>query len=324
MESMPRIVFYGTPDFAVPSLEALVGHGFPVAGVVTAPDRPSGRGLQLVEPAIKKSATKLGVPVLQPTNLKSEDFFQDLQYLKPDLQVVVAFRMLPRRVWDLPRLGTFNLHASLLPQFRGAAPINHAILAGVTKTGVTTFLIDDQIDTGSLLLQEEVLIDPDENAGMLYERLKKKGAKLVIRTASDLASGNLKSKPQHTMCNADVTLLPAPKISRKDLELDWHQPVDLVYNRIRAFSPVPGIMIDLPTKDGGKLQVKIRSARKNVFDDTDPVIEPGTLIFDGKKHLGIAAKGGFIEFLELQPTGKTTMDIHSFLNGFGAKLHQNP
>lgn len=320
----PRIVFYGTPDFAVASLKAIVDQGFPVVGVVTVQDKPSGRGLRMVESSVKQSALQLKIPVLQPANLKSDDFLGELEQLNPDIQVVVAFRMLPRRVWELPRMGTFNLHASLLPQYRGAAPINHAILAGEKKTGVTTFLIDEQIDTGSVLMQEEVAIGPDENAGELYERLKECGARLVVETIKQMVSGKLESRPQRVLSPPDTLLRRAPKITRDDLKINWNLPVQDIYNRIRAFSPYPGIILGLPLKEGGMLEVKIREARMRKPEAAGMAIEPGMMVTDGKRSLEMAAKDGFIQFIQLQPLGRGIMDVTSFLNGFGAKLRQNP
>ncbi len=318
MERYPRIVFFGTPEFAVASLDALVVSGFDVVGVVTAPDKPAGRGLNLAESAVKKYALACGLPIFQPANLKSPDFLQSLSELKSDLQIVVAFRMLPREVWTMPVLGTFNLHASLLPQYRGAAPINRAIMNGETETGVTTFFINEKIDTGAILLQMKTGIGPDETAGQLHDRLMKSGAHMVVETVKRIKEGTISSVDQAKILQISVPLKLAPKIYREDMIVDWNLDVDQVYNKIRGLTPFPGAFSEIRLKDGSHLPVKIMSVRI----DRDPVSSssPGMIITDRKRFLKISAIRGAILIHSLQPAGKKLMNISDFLNGFGSKL----
>ena len=314
----PRLVFFGTPEFAVASLDALVASGFDIAGVVTAPDKPAGRGLSLAEPAVKKYALACGLPFFQPTNLKSPDFLQTLAELKPDLQVVVAFRMLPREVWEMPSLGTFNLHASLLPQYRGAAPINHAIINGETETGVTTFFINEKIDTGAILLQTRTGIRPDETAGQLHDKLMKDGAQLVIETVKRITEGTISPVDQTEIVPRAVSLKPAPKIYSKNTIIDWNREVDKVYNQIRGLTPFPGSFSEIRMKDGSHLRIKIVSAQI----DKSPVssFSPGMVTTDRKRFLKISAVHGAILIHSLQPAARKLMNIGEFLNGFGSKL----
>jgi len=318
MEGYPRIVFFGTPEFAVASLDALVMSGFDVVSVVTAPDKPAGRGLNLAESAVKKYALACSLPIFQPANLKSPDFLQSLSELKPDLQIVVAFRMLPREVWAMPVLGTFNLHASLLPQYRGAAPINRAIMNGETETGVTTFFINEKIDTGAILLQMKTGIGPDETAGQLHDRLMKSGAHMVVETVKRIKEGTISSVDQAKILQISVPLKPAPKIHREDMIVDWNLDVDQVYNKIRGLTPFPGAFSEIRLKDGSRLPIKIVSIRI----DRDPVSSsfPGMIITDRKRFLKISAIRGAILIHSLQPAAKKLMNISDFLNGFGSKL----
>ncbi|MBN1198936.1 MAG: methionyl-tRNA formyltransferase [Bacteroidales bacterium] len=319
MSQSPGIIFYGTPDFAVPSLDALVKEGFRVVGVVTVPDREAGRGLSLSQSAVKKYALGQNLPILQPEKLKALEFLQALEDLEPDLQVVVAFRMLPKEVWSLPRLGTFNLHASLLPQYRGAAPINRAIMNGEHETGVTTFFINEEIDTGALLLQEHVTIDPNENAGELHDRLMNIGAGLVVQTIRGILAGNLHPVAQEFQGPSQATLKPAPKLNKEDLHLNWEREIQEVYNQIRGLTPFPGVWTELRLKNGSSMNIKIGSAR--IADEPlSASVPPGSCLTDHKRFLKVAARNGYIDILTLQPASKKMMKVSEFLNGSGTLL----
>lgn len=319
MERKPRIVFFGTPEFAVASLDALVRAGCLVTGVVTAPDKPAGRGLTVSQSAVKRYAQKHGLPLFQPDKLRSGEFHDTLSQLNPDLQVVVAFRMLPHEVWSLPPFGTFNLHASLLPQYRGAAPINRVIMNGETETGMTTFYINDEIDTGAILMQERIPIDPDENAGELHDRMMTFGAGLVVKTVEGIAAGTITSLSQDLMANDPGTLKPAPKIQKSDTVINWNQDTQTVYNQIRGLTPYPGVYSTIGMRDGSSLFVKIGSARISgeVFSQS---LVPGTIITDRKRVMRIVTRDGYIEVLTLQPASKKLISITDFLNGSGALL----
>lgn len=304
-----RIVFYGTPQFAKTTLEHIVANGYNVVAVVTAPDRPAGRGRQLKQSEVKKYALKNGIKVLQPTNLKSDSFITELRATKVNLQVVVAFRMMPKTVWEMPEYGTFNLHASLLPQYRGAAPINWAIINGETETGVTTFFIDDKIDTGSVILQEKVNIASDETAGTLHDKLMHTGSELVLKTIKLIENGTVKTRPQGQM--ASSALKPAPKIFKDTCEIDWHKPMTDIYNKIRGLSPYPGAFTTI-INNGDKVTVKIFQV--------EPFPEPHNLpvgkIIQKDRELLVAVKGGYIKIKELQLAGKRKMSVSDLLNGY--------
>lgn len=301
----------GTPDFAVPVLEALLEADYDVAGVITAPDKPAGRGRKMHQSAVKRYALKQGLPVLQPTNLKSPDFQDELKALGANLQIVVAFRMLPRAVWEMPEYGTVNLHASLLPQYRGAAPINWAIINGETETGVTTFYINERIDTGEMILQETTTIGPDENAGALHDRLMLLGAELVLKTVALIESDEVNAQVQ-----SDAgTLKMAPKIHRDTCKLDWTQPLPAIYDKIRGLSPYPAAWCYLYNPEEREV-LKIYKAGKREEKHT---YEPGRL-FAGKDNLEVAVSDGFISLLQVQLSGKKRMGIKEFLNGY--KLHE--
>ena len=302
-----RIVFMGTPDFAVQTLKTILEHNYNVVGVITAPDRPAGRGRKLNESAVKTFAKEKGLHILQPTNLKSEDFLDDLKALNANLQVIVAFRMLPKVVWDMPEYGTFNLHASLLPNYRGAAPINWAIINGETKTGVSTFFIDEKIDTGEMILQKEVEIDPKENAGSLHDKLMQVGSNLVIDTIKLIEQGNVKTTPQPE----DAISKTAYKLNRDNCKINWQVNLDHIYNQIRGLSPYPAAWCILENKDE-ELDVKIYKAEKEAEDHN---LITGTIIFN-KSSIKVAVKGGFISILEIKLPGKRNMDVKSLLNGF--------
>lgn len=304
-----RIVFMGTPEFAVPSLEILVANGYEVVGVITAPDKPQGRGQKLTPSPVKACALKHGLRVLQPLNLKALDFIDELRSFNANLQVVVAFRMLPEVVWSMPPLGTFNLHASLLPQYRGAAPINWAIIRGEKETGATTFFLQHEIDTGKIIFQEKEPIHENDNAGTLYDRLMVKGADLVLRTVKAIESGNYPQIPQ--VNQGDPKL--APKIFKETCEINWHQPSSAVRDFVRGLSPYPAAWCTLAGKVFKVLSVKECPGR---------TAEPGHVETDHKTYLRVCTSSGWISIEELQPEGKRRMTITEFFNG--NKLETNP
>jgi len=302
----------GTPEFAVASLDALVRHNFNVVGVITGPDKPGGRGQKLIPSPVKKYALKKKMHLLQPDKLKDPQFLESLKSLKPDLQVVVAFRILPESVWTLPPHGTINLHASLLPRYRGAAPINWAIINGETETGLTTFFIQHEIDTGNILFQEKLTIGPDETAGELHDRLKITGADLVIRTVQNIIDGTIKETKQNLLARDIRELRPAPKISREDCLIGWNNGVDRVFNFIRGLSPLPGAWHEWIAGSDDKLFLKIYSSTKEY---TIHGYEPGTLLTDKKHLLKVACKDGFIHIKDLQQAGKKRMGVEEYLRG---------
>ncbi|HYV92103.1 MAG TPA: methionyl-tRNA formyltransferase [Chitinophagales bacterium] len=303
MSSPFRILFLGTPEFAVPSLEILLEGGYKIIGVITAPDKPAGRGLQLHESAVKKFATQNNLKVLQPEKLKDENFLNELKSLQPDLAVVVAFRKLTETVWNLPRLGTFNLHASLLPNYRGAAPINWAVINGEKETGVTTFFITHEIDTGKIILQEKVLIGQEETAGELHDELKTVGGSLVLKTVQQIESGNV-SVIEQPMTNH---FKKAPKLFTADCKIDWTKNAQEIFNLIRGLSPYPAAFTGL----NGKV-FKIFRAKKisEAHHQT-----PGKIYSDGKTFLRFACDDGWIEATEVQLEGKKKMTAEEFLRG---------
>lgn len=303
-----RIVFMGTPDFAVASLDILVQNGFNIVGVITAPDKPAGRGLQLQESAVKKYAVSKGLHVMQPEKLKNPEFLEELRGLNADLQVVVAFRMLPVVVWDMPKLGTINVHGSLLPNYRGAAPINWAIINGEKESGVTTFKLQHEIDTGDVMFSQAVPIREDETAGELHDALMQTGAELLLKTVTAIATGNVHEIPQAHMKAEDIK--HAPKIFKEDCQIKWEDSIDYVYNLVRGLSPYPTAWAYLQGKS-----VKIFKATK---EKTTPSVAPGEFVTDGKSYLKIAAKDGYLHLLEIQLEGKKRMDIEAFLRGFRA------
>ena len=306
MES-PRIVFMGTPDFAVASLKALVEKDYNIVGVITAPDKPAGRGRKINTSAVKKYAESVGLNLLQPEKLRDEEFLKELKILNADLQIVVAFRMLPKVVWDMPRLGTFNLHASLLPQYRGAAPINWAVINGETKTGVTTFLLNDKIDEGSILLQQEVEIGIKDDAGVVHDKLMNTGTDLIIRTVDGLAKENLTP----TLQVESDKLNAAPKIFKEECKIDWNKDMMSIYNHIRGLSPFPGSWSKL---SNGDVDTEVKILKSN-FVSEDHNFDVGTIITD-KKSIKIAVNNGFLEVLELQVSGKKRMKSADLLNGY--------
>ena len=301
-----RIVFMGTPDFAVGVLKALLEKQFNVVGVITAPDKPAGRGRKMHESAVKRFAKASHLKVLQPTNLKDPDFVADLKALQANLQIVVAFRMLPKVVWQLPEYGTFNLHASLLPEYRGAAPINWAIINGEKKTGVTTFFIDEKIDTGAIILQKEVKIKKTATAGDLHDILMNVGSKLVVKTVKKIQKGVVTTHKQ-----PDKELKQAPKIYKETCRIDWNRSLKKVYNHIRGLSPYPSAWTVLDNGDQ-QVELKIYKAAKEKALHEHPI---GSLIAS-KKELRVAVKKGFIVLEEVQLSGKRKMAINDFLNGY--------
>jgi methionyl-tRNA formyltransferase len=312
-----RIVFMGTPEFAVESLKALAVNGYNVVGVVTAPDKPSGRGLRFSESAVKQYAAGRNIPLLQPEKLKNPEFLKQLEELRPDLQVVVAFRMLPEAVWTLPRLGTFNLHASLLPQYRGAAPLNWTIINGETETGLTTFLLSHEIDTGNIILQEKEPIGPDDTVGDLHDRLMVKGAGMVMKTIDLLAAGTLQPVSQDTLLPAVDELKPAPKLTRETMHIDWNAPAVSIRNLIRGLSPFPVAWTTLRNiSNGQETELKIFMAGTEITSQEN---KPGTISSDGRKYLKIACSDGWIAVTDLQLAGRKRMKAEEFLRGF-----QNP
>ena len=310
-----RIVFMGTPEFAVPSLKGILDAGYPVVGVVTAPDKPAGRGKQLRPSAIKQFAMEHGLPVLQPEKLKDEGFLKDLKNLNASLQVVVAFRMLPEVVWAMPPFGTINLHASLLPQYRGAAPINHAIINGEKETGLTTFFLQREIDTGQILLQKKLKIAPDENVGSLHDRMMLAGAPLLLDTIEMIRKGEAESIPQEKLFSNAEDLKPAPKIFKEDCLICWDQPTPIIYNLIRGLSPYPAAYTHLISPEGQSFLVKVFEARPQI-NASRPQEKPGSIHTDGKKSLSVATADGWLDLLELQLAGKKRMSVEEFLRGF--------
>ncbi len=306
-----RIVFMGTPDFAVASLEALIEAGFNVVAVVTTPDKPAGRGRKIQESAVKKAAVKHNIPVLQPFKFRDEHFLEVLKSYKADLQIVVAFKMLPKIIWQMPPMGTFNLHASLLPQYRGAAPINWAIINGEVETGITTFFLNEKIDTGALLKQKKVLIAPDETAGTLHDKLMNTGANLVVETTNELAAGTISPLPQEQVPAEE--LKAAPKIFPDDCKINWQSDTDKVYDHIRGLSPYPAAwsLVKWPADDKIK-KCKIYAVEKTSLNSTE---EAGTLLSDGKTYLHCCTSKGVLALKELQVEGKKRMNVEDFLRG---------
>lgn len=311
-----RIIFMGTPEFAVASLDALVKADCNIVGVITAPDKPGGRGMQLQQSAVKKYSIENNLPVLQPEKLKNPDFLSALKSLKADLQIVVAFRMLPEVVWNMPPMGTVNLHGSLLPQYRGAAPINWAVINGEKETGVTTFKLKHEIDTGDILLQESFPIGENDTAGEIHDRMKEIGATLLVNTVKGLADDTLNKTPQSAIDNLpagqagqqSTILKHAPKIHTETCEIDWKQPVSTIYNLIRGLSPYPTAFTFLNDK-----KLKIFTSEKEL---TTPTIKVGDYSTDGKTFLKFAGTNGFIHILEIQLEGKKRMKIDEFLRGY--------
>ena len=300
-----KIIFMGTPDFAVASLKALLDAEFDIVGVITAPDKPAGRGQKINESAVKKYALDKGLKILQPLKLKDPAFLEELRELKADIQVVVAFRMLPELVWTMPPPGTINLHASHLPQYRGAAPINWAIINGEKESGVSTFFLKQEIDTGDILFSERVKIENADTAGDLHDKLMNIGAGLLVKTVKAIEAGKYKEIAQEATGETD--LRTAPKLFREDCRIDWNQPVKKVYNLIRGLSPYPAAFCLLQDKT-----LKIFKAEATVTAHAE---KSGTFLTDNKTYLQFACQGGLISVLELQLEGKKKMKVDEFLRG---------
>ena len=307
MDNKPRIVFMGTPAFAVASLSALLQAKMNVVGVVTAPDKPAGRGMQLQQSAVKQFALAHDLPILQPEKLKSPEFFEALKQWKPDLQVVVAFRMLPEQIWSFPPMGTLNVHGSLLPQYRGAAPINWAIINGEKETGVTTFQLQHAIDTGAILLQDRIPIAPNHTAGEIHDTMMEVGAQLLVKTLHGLFDNSIKAVAQEQVIGNDA-LKHAPKIFTKDCEIDWDKSCAAIHNLIRGLAPFPGAITMI---DGKIVKLFLTQAI-----DATPTEAPGSFITDGKSFAKIACKDGYIELADIQWEGKKRMPIIDFLRGY--------
>lgn len=305
-----RLVYMGTPDFAVEPLRRLAAR-FDIVAAVTAPDKPRGRGQELSGTPVKEFCMARGIPVLQPANLKSEEFRQALELLNPDLAVVVAFRMLPQSVWSLPRLGSVNLHASLLPQYRGAAPINHAIINGETRTGVTTFFLQHEIDTGDIIRSREVEILPGDDVGTLHDRLMEVGAEVLEETVADIAAGNYASRPQPVVAAGE--LRGAPKLTKEFCRIDWRRPGREIHNFVRGLSPYPGAFTQGDV-DGKMLGVKIFKGQVEI----GAAKAPGTVAM-GRDGLKVATGDGWYHVWELQPAGRKRMAVGDFINGLNGK-----
>lgn len=302
----PRIIFMGTPEFAVPTLDILLKNNYNIVAVITAPDKPAGRGLKITMSPVKEYASQHQLKVLQPTNLKDPEFVQQLQALQPDLQIVVAFRMLPEVVWSLPPLGTYNLHASLLPKYRGAAPINFAIINGETQTGVTTFKIQKEIDTGHIALQQSVEITATDTAGTLHDKLKIIGAELMLKTVQLIEKNELALQPQN---NSEVCY--APKITKEFCHIHWNQPSEKIYNFIRGLSPYPGAYTYYTNADK-KVLWKILFGEMIMQTHN---LSAGTILTDNKKYIQVATQDGYISITQIQAEGKRAMSIEEFLRG---------
>ncbi len=307
------LVFMGTPDFAVASLKALLNAGYHIAAVITAPDKPSGRGKKPRFPAVKKFSEKAGLKVLQPVKLKDPGFLKALKNLHADLQVVVAFRMLPEQVWAMPPMGTINLHASLLPQYRGAAPIHHAIINGEKQTGLTTFLLQKEIDTGNILLQKKLEIGPEETVGELHDRMMAEGGKLLVETIEKLREGKITPIDQKKLISPGTVLKPAPKIYKNDCRIQWNNDLDSVHNFIRGLSPFPCAFSELKSPKGEIFHVKIYRVSR---EKSSKHLTPGTILTDGKTYVKVAVVDGFIRLLEWQLADRKRLETEEILRGF--------
>ena len=311
MEQNIRIAYFGTPEFAASQLEATLKAGYEVAVVVTMPDKPAGRGRKIQFSDVKKTALEHNLPLLQPEKLKDPMFLEQLASYHANLFIVVAFRMLPAVVWQMPELGTFNLHASLLPQYRGAAPINFAIINGETETGLTTFFLNEEIDKGAVIMREKVAIRPDETAGELHDELMLLGNKVIVETIQKIESGDIKALPQDELIE-NQPLKPAPKITKEFCNVDWNRDCQSVYNHIRGLSPYPAAHTRLQSENGETIELKTFSAE--IETCTHDVI-PGTVVTDNKKYLKIALHDGFVHLTQVQQAGKKAMPIADFLRG---------
>jgi methionyl-tRNA formyltransferase len=308
-----RIVYMGTPDFAVEPLKLLVENNYNIVGVVTNPDKPAGRGQKIQESAVKIYAKSKNLNILQTPKFRDEVFLNDLKSLSADLQIVVAFKMLPEIVWDMPRVGTFNLHASLLPQYRGAAPINWAIINGDDKTGVSTFFLKHEIDTGNIIFQEEVIIDGNDNAGIIHDKLMYKGSQLVLKTVDAILDNNFPQINQNDVNLSESNIKHAPKIFKNDCKIDWQKDLNSIHNLIRGLSPYPAAWTEIKNQEKKQIQLKIFKSEKENKNHNNPI---GTILSDNKTFLKVAVRDGFIEIIELQLAGKKRISVIEFLRGF--------
>ena len=306
-----RIAYFGTPEFAASQLEAILKAGYEVAVVVTMPDKPAGRGRKIQYSEVKKTALEHGLPLLQPEKLKDPTFLEQLASYQANLFIVVAFRMLPAVVWQMPELGTFNLHASLLPQYRGAAPINFAIINGETETGLTTFFLNEEIDKGAVIMREKVSIRPDETAGELHDELMVLGNKVVVETIQKIENNDVQALPQETL-SENQPLKPAPKITKEFCNIDWSQDCQTVYNHIRGLSPYPAAHTQLVSESGEVIDLKVYNSK---IEACTPDVAVGNVVTDNKKYLKIALSDGFIHLIQVQQAGKKAMPIADFLRG---------
>ena len=311
MENKIRIAYFGTPEFAASQLEAILAAGFEVAVVVTKPDKPAGRGRKIQYSEVKKTALEHGLPLLQPEKLKDPNFLEQLASFQANLFIVVAFRMLPAVVWQMPELGTFNLHASLLPQYRGAAPINFAIINGETETGLTTFFLNEEIDKGEIIMREKAAIRPDETAGELHDELMLLGNKVIVETIRKIQSGQFNTIVQEDLAEGQ-TLKAAPKISKEFCNIDWSQDCQTVYNHIRGLSPYPAAHTKLVSEKGEAIDLKVYASE---IESCHPEMPVGTIVTDNKKTLKVALSDGFIHITHLQQAGKKAMPTDEFLRG---------
>jgi methionyl-tRNA formyltransferase len=307
-----KIIFLGTPEFAVPSLDILVKNGYEVVAIVTAPDKPAGRGQKMQESDVKQYAISKGIKVLQPIKLGDPAFLEEVRALNADLQIVVAFRMMPVALWSMPKYGTVNLHGSLLPNYRGAAPINRAIMNGEKETGVTTFFLKHEIDTGDIIFREAIPIDPNETAGELHDRLKILGAELVLKTVNAIASNSVKELPQTDFIQPNEVLKIAPKIFKEDCKLDFTKSVVELHNHVRGLSPFPGAFFEIQLEDGSSIQIKVYRSLPEVAG----TVLTHELLTDGKNYIKVSAADGFIYLNELQLPGKKRLTAVELLRGF--------
>lgn len=308
-----RIVFMGTPDFAVESLKALVENNYQIVGVITAPDRPAGRGQKLKQSPVKEYALSVNIPVLQPEKLKNPEFIEELKALQADLQIIVAFRMLPEMVWNMPPLGSLNLHGSLLPHYRGAAPINWAIINGDKKTGVTTFFLQHEIDTGNIIMQEALPIEDNDTAGSVHDKMMVLGAEVILKTVKRIEEGNTEAIPQDEYSDETV-LKPAPKIFKADCKINWQQPAQIIHNLIRGLSPYPSAWTEFELTNGKTISTKIYKSEIS----SDHELKSGEVKSDNKTYIAIGTKDHALLINELQLAGKKKMRTEDLLRGFDA------
>ena len=306
-----RIIYFGTPEIAASQLEAIIAAGYEVAAVVTMPDKPAGRGKKIQCSEVKKTALEHDLPLLQPEKLKNPEFLEALASYDANLFIVVAFRMLPQAVWGMPKYGTFNLHASLLPQYRGAAPINHAIINGETETGLTTFFLNEEIDKGAVIMREKVEIRPDETAGELHDELMVLGNKVVVETIRKIETGDYQTQTQETLA-AGKTLKDAPKIFKDFCQVKWDGDCQSVYNHIRGLSPYPAAHTQIGNESGQTIDLKIYATK---MEPCSPNVAIGSVVTDNKKYLKIALRNGYLHLTQVQQAGKKAMPIEDFLRG---------